>query len=754
MAIDRITRLKNYGVFHDFTWPANLPGFARYNLIYGWNGSGKTLLSGIFRDLEAKTPPSSHVTVMINGQAVSNDDFAQVAFPVRVFNRDFVAESVFRAKGNIEPIFVLGKENVDKQKQVAQLKKILVDEQVKLNANRLNKTNASSALEKFRIDKAKVIKDALRSSGSNPYNDYNKGEFSQRAEAMVSAGDKDARLLNDTTRDKLLTQLRSSLKEELQPLTYRLPDLKTLEKTVADRLSTTVVSAAIQSLKDNAKLSSWVHIGLGIHQEHKYGKCLFCDQPIPKDRLSDLEAHFSTEYEDLLQKLANQITTIQAAIRTATELVIPNAAEFYDYLSSEFQLAAAALYGERDSAKRVLETLVKALEDKKSHAFERVALDVTVPKMNAGVVDNLNVVILKHNQACDNFQSKINSARERLEANSIATALDEFLKLRDTVQAAEAEVTKTNNETQRLASEIEKLEQEIVEHRRPAEELNEDLRNYLGHNELRLYVQDTGYTIMRHDTPAKSLSEGEMTAIALLYFLKRLTDQRFDLTKGVVVLDDPVSSLDANALYSAFGFIRERTQHASQLFILTHNFAFFRQVHNWYKHIKDRSKKSGQPAHFYMLDCTRDQQRRCSAIRLLDPLLKDFDSEYHYLFAYIYSAATASPRPPLEQNYMLPNLARRLLESFLAFKQPISSGLREKLNLVQFDKAKKTRIIRFLHTYSHSSAIGEPEHDLSLLSEAQSILKNLLELMQSQDPGHFAAMVSRIQPSDSADKEG
>lgn len=32
-----------------------------------------------------------------------------------------------------------------------------------------------------------------------------------------------------------------------------------------------------------------------------------------------------------------------------------------------------------------------------------------------------------------------------------------------------------------------------------------------------------------------------------------LQDRSFDLTHEVVVLDDPVSSLDANALYLAFG---------------------------------------------------------------------------------------------------------------------------------------------------------------------------------------------------------
>ena len=274
--------------------------------------------------------------------------------------------------------------------------------------------------------------------------------------------------------------------------------------------------------------------------------------------------------------------------------------------------------------------------------------------------------------------------------------------------------------------------------------MSEDLHKYLGHNELQLEIKDTGYTITRNGVQAQWLSEGETTAIALLYFLKSLEDRAFDVRQGVVVLDDPVSSLDANALYCAFGFIRERTQHAGQLFILTHNFTFFRQVRNWFRHLKGQNKNdfNQRPARFYMLACTYDGKDRCARLRSLDRLLEKYESEYHYLFACIYRAATASPEAFLEQNYLLPNIARRLLETFLAFKQPQMSGhLWKKLELVKFDEAQKIRIARFVHTHSHSGDVGEPEHDLSMLSEARPILNDLLALIQSQDSEHFSAMV-------------
>lgn len=757
MTITRIKLMRDCGVFHGYSWPNDLHEFSRYNLIYGWNGSGKTTLSKIFRALENQSkPPNGHVTVTIDGHDVSNDNFSRVTLPVHVFNRDFRDEIIFPTEGSVAPILVLGKENVEKQKQVVQIKQTLTEEQKKLSGARQQSINASNTLDQFCIAKAKVIKDLLRSSGSNPYNNYNKSDFTQRAEKIASANYKTAHIINDDNRDKLLAQLRSSPKSKIPTITYRLPDLKFFKKAVAEFLSATVASAVVQSLKDDAKLSSWVHTGFGIHQERSSEKCLFCDQPMPKDRMSTLEAHFSTEYIDLMQKLDGQIDALQANLKATTGLIVPNAAEFYDDLKLDYEKASTALRKECDSAKLMLAALIKALEDKKNRAFDRVALNVTIPDLNTDVIESLNKIIIEHNRVCDDFQSRINLAREQLEADSAGTNLDEFLKLKDAMKVAKSEVSKTDNEVQRISIEISKLEREIVEHRRPAEELNEDLRKYLGHSELRLAIKETGYAIMRHDELAEGISEGEMTAIALLYFLKSLQDRRFDLKKGVVVLDDPVSSLDANALYYAFGFIREHTENVKQLFILTHNFTFFQQVRNWFHHLKGQSKRdiSQRPARFYMVDCTHDGSRRCATLCALDPLLELYNSEYHYLFARIYRKAQVSTQVNLEENYVFPNMARRLLEAFLAFRQPqIAGELWKKLQSVQFDESKKTRILRFFHTHSHSGAVGEPEHDPSILCEANAVLKDLLDLIRSQDPEHFSAMEKLIKSSTDEEEE-
>lgn len=751
MVIERIANLRGCGVFRDFKWPTDLPGFGRYNLVYGWNGSGKTTLSRLFRDMEARRSlAADQVTFCINGHDVRGEDFAQLMLPIRVFNRDFVMDSVFPVGGgDVPPIFVVGKESVEKQKEADRLKAGFAEAVAKLESARSTKQEAERAIDSFCIDRAKVIKDTLRSGGSSPYNDYDKSNFRDRTKRMAANGDAATHRLTEADREKLLAQHCATPKPKVQALTYRQPALKSLADTVSDLLATTVVSAAIQSLRDDPALSLWAREGLRLHQERHTVKCLFCEQTMPNDRLTALEAHFNVEYEQLMKRLDDKVTEIQAASKVASELMSPNRAQIYDDLAAEYELAKAALQEAIDVTKLFLDSVVQALTEKKERVFEPVALNVVLPEMDSGVVYRLNEVIRKHNLACDDFQSHIRSARECMEADFVAGDLEEYIRLGDAVRRSEVAFEDAVAEVDRFRDEISRLEREITEHRQPAEELNEDLRKYLGHDELRLEIKDSGYTIMRYGVPAEALSEGETTALALLYFLKSLRDRRFDLANGMVVLDDPVSSLDANALYLAFGFMRERAEDAAQLFIFTHNFTFFRQVRNWFHHLPKQNRKdvNQRPARFYMVDCARDGDQRCASIRPLDPLLEKYESEYHYLFARIYRAASSASTAELEKNYMLPNMARRLLEAFLAFRQPAASGeLWQQLKDVEFDEAKKLRILRFLHTHSHGDAIGEPEHDPSLLGEADSVLKNLLDLIKSQDPKHFDAMVKLADP--------
>ena len=56
--IKSVVKIKKFPSFVDFKPTTDLPEFSKYNLIYGWNGSGKTTFSRILRLFELQTNPN------------------------------------------------------------------------------------------------------------------------------------------------------------------------------------------------------------------------------------------------------------------------------------------------------------------------------------------------------------------------------------------------------------------------------------------------------------------------------------------------------------------------------------------------------------------------------------------------------------------------------------------------------------------------------------------------------------------------
>ena len=152
---------------------------------------------------------------------------------------------------------------------------------------------------------------------------------------------------------------------------------------------------------------------------------------------------------------------------------------------------------------------------------------------------------------------------------------------------------------------------------------------------------------------------------------------------------------------------------------------------------KDLAKR---PARFFMLSRTQSPGGATSTIITLPKLLEEHESDYHYLFKRIYEAAHHEGE--LDDAYPLPNLARRLVETFLTFRYPsITGDLIKKIELASFDEGQKVRILRFLNVFSHDKQIGATEHDLSLLGEAKPVLLQVLQLIKTEDERHFEQML-------------
>ena len=121
-----------------------------------------------------------------------------------------------------------------------------------------------------------------------------------------------------------------------------------------------------------------------------------------------------------------------------------------------------------------------------------------------------------------------------------------------------------------------------------AKDINNILKSF-GFNNFHLKEEDdqAHYSIMRDDGSKanKTLSEGEKTFLAFLYFYQMLKGVRPEsglIEDKIVIFDDPVSSLDSKVLYVISALIKELARSRDefkihQIFLLTHNVYFLKK---------------------------------------------------------------------------------------------------------------------------------------------------------------------------------
>ena len=159
-SISRIVKIKDCPSFVDFRPGADLPEFKKYNLIYGWNGSGKTSFSRVLRSFELAENYYAHPEIspefefkLNNGNSIDQNDLT--VFPnIRVFNKDFINESVF-GTGGPKPIFFLGKESKEDKEKITQIEN-------KLQGLRKDQDFKKALLDKAQINKNRMLSEKAR----------------------------------------------------------------------------------------------------------------------------------------------------------------------------------------------------------------------------------------------------------------------------------------------------------------------------------------------------------------------------------------------------------------------------------------------------------------------------------------------------------------------------------------------------------------------------------------------------------------
>jgi wobble nucleotide-excising tRNase len=739
--IKNIPSIKSFGVFEDFRWNHGAPDFKRHNLIYGWNYSGKTTLSRAFRCFELGRAhgdfPSAQVRLLCHDGSTHDLSSPMSAPEIRVFNSDFVRENLKFDDGEAEPILVLGVEDIAKQERLKAAQSERAALAARLAAD-------GKELEKIKSDIDKGLREYARDVIKNPLGipNYDKTKFEPKVLACKDGPEKN--LLDDAELDGLYSVFRSTDKKPaLAEKRARLSPVAGLAKEAGALLGRVVAaSARIERLDADPKAERWVSDGRALHEGR--GECQFCGQSLPADLMEKLAGHFSADYDNLMSALDGLIKRVEAA--SDEQVPLDHDSSFYPEISGRHARERSALDELLRERSAALAAIAEALDAKRTKAFTSMSCPQAEDPATRidEAIGRINILVKEHNDRTAEFDRKKDEAFGRIEAHHAAAFVrDRDYNAKSAAAASLESSIGTGREKLALADgEIRELERAISEASKGAESVNDLLAKYFGKDDLRIAVSsDKRFQIVRGGSKARNLSEGEKTAIAFSYFITRVKDGRKPLEEIVVVIDDPISSLDAGHLFNTYALIKTQLADCRQIFISTHSFEFYNLVREWAIESEEIKKPQSDWKHWSVLFLKRTDGLT-SDLREIPRELLRFKSEYHYLFAQLLEFRESGPGE-FDGLLSLPNVIRRFMEAFGGIMIPLSTGLKGKMGRLFDDPVERERVWKFINHYSHNTTITR---SLAVpdTSECEAVVRACLDAVHRWNESYFNDLVSEV----------
>ena len=565
----------------------------KINFFYGPNGSGKSTISNF---LYNQTDPKYSMCEINWGNNTCMD--------VVVYNRDFRNRHF---KEDIDGIFTLGEATIEDIQELEEMKKIRdkKQEEYSIRENSLNKKK----------EEEKQFKDNFRDTVWNTIFKQNENDFQEAFSGLrgnkEKFRDEVLKRYNKThssreTRESLIrlsNTLFSRKPEKYNTVNMEVEELLCeLTKIEKDLIWGKIVvgnqdvpiSKLIRSL-DNA---DWVNKGRSYISEN--GICPFCQQKtITEDLEQQLNTFFSGEYERDIQ----HIKSLTEKYQSLSEALFSS---FSSVASNEFMVSC----GELDISKynTLLETLemqfaitLEKMLSKEKEPSKKIILGESQEIVSEllAMISNANTNIINHNNIVDNYNDEkkilVDAVWEFLmdeqEAliSSYLKSLNSFEKAKQGIQKG---IDSCKEQLEELKNKIFEAGKNITSVQPTVDEINRSLNAY-GFTNFQIVpspAKENFYQIQRLDgtLATNTLSEGEETFISFLYFLqfaKGSMDASKVSSKKVLVLDDPISSLDSTVLYivssmvkSLIKDIRDGKSDVEQIFILTHNVFFHKEA--------------------------------------------------------------------------------------------------------------------------------------------------------------------------------
>lgn len=752
--ITKINKLKNFGIFQNFSWNG-LDNFKNKNLIYGWNYSGKTTISKLFQNLEFKdknkyfSDSEFDITTEKNNKNTNHtqNDLENFPYDVKVFNTNYI-KRIFtwdNPVSEIQPIsFYLGDpsgeldkkiKNLDKKK--AQLENIRDNRYQKVidDFNKFNKANG-----KF-TDKAKEIRENYLDNKLDQ-NRLNKAIIRQITDNIKA--DLSKHILSDTDRDKTKSEAIAENTFEPQKEDFSfIEDLEILAGEVKSILEDTAPkSIPFPELDEDKTLFDWVQTGIKLHEDET--GCKFCTKTLPENRIYDLNTYYSKKLQEIQSEIASVEEKIRAE-RKKLKITFPYKTHLGTNFQQDYQKAIDNYNETLKNYNAQLTVLENDLKRKTSDYFNKIPVTeievITFKEDFAEIIKSVKA----HNNWLNEFDANKKKALDKILNHYVAEYLqteDYNRKETDKGQAV-AIILNINSKISTNKAEKLNLETQLRDNVKGQEELNDILEILLHRDDIKIEIRSDKFTLERSGRLASNLSEGEKSAIAFAYFLTELKSLRNDkppkLPNTIVFIDDPISSLDSNHIFQVrillYNFFKVNDY--AQLFISTHNFEFFSVMLDTklLGRIDKSTTEDKRPLYFI-----KRNDNNSSIIKKLPKAFSSYKSEYVGLFHTIKDFNDLEDKEDFLNLLILPNAVRRFLELYTLMKYPSDTEVDDRVKFVFNQEDKPFYNTKLLHWFSHQNQFEKvQQHDDKIL-QIEDAINELMEHIKTKDELHWKGL--------------
>jgi len=570
--------------------PESLDGLSRFNFLFGSNGTGKTTISRVIAD-ETKFP-----TCKVTWKAGTK-------LQPLVYNSDFV-ERNFNQSAELKGVFTLGEKQGDTLARIAAAKAELdaLSARIEIITQGLQGADGQGG----KRGELAVLEARLKEKC---------WAQKQKHDAKLQGGFEGFRNKSEKFKDKILQEKDSNAAALLT--------LVELEKKAESVFGPTPTMEALVATVDTSKLlvhetnpilkkrvigkedvdvaemikklgnSDWVLSGRGFYEANDQ-VCPFCQQKTTGEFAQSLNQYFDETFvthSKAIDDLVTNYTTEAARIQQQIAAILASPSKFLDVekLKSEKELL---------DAKITLNN--QTLAGKKKEASQVVELNSLSNVCTAirTLIETANTQVAAHNKMVANLANERATLTEQvwrfvLEElkNDLVAFASEKDGLEKAITAMMNQISTATTDKGKKAVEIRELEKQTTSVQPTIDGINSLLSSF-GFQGFKLAKASSGtsYRLVRSDgSDAKTtLSEGEKTFVTFLYFYYLLKGSESDTgmtTDRIVVFDDPVSSLDSDILFivgslikAQFDEVRARTGHIKQIFVLTHNVYFHKEI--------------------------------------------------------------------------------------------------------------------------------------------------------------------------------